>query len=171
MNVFVKSALFAALGVCTLAIGSGAQQPPPPAPVPPPPNDPFGQPPHTTTIVRTADGATNTVTLGQPLFTDPNAAFLFYHHFDQADTQVVQLAKQIVEAKTDTEKDKLKDKLKDTLNKQFDDRQKRHEKELEALEAQVKKLKEMVSKRQENKKEIIEERTKQLEREAKGLGW
>jgi hypothetical protein len=169
MNVFVKSALFAALGVCTLAMGSGAQPPnPPPAPVPPPPVDPFGQPPHTTTIVRTADGVTNTVTLVEPQI---HGLHQLYGHFDQADTQVVQLAKQIVEAKADAEKDKLKDKLKETLNKQFDDRQKRHEKELEALEAQVKKLKEMVSKRQENKKEIIEERTKQLEREAKGLGW
>jgi TATA-binding protein-associated factor Taf7 len=73
------------------------------------------------------------------------------------DTAAIQLAKQIINAKTDVEKDKLKDKLKETLTKRFDDRQKRHEKELEALEAQVKKLKEMVSKRQENKKEIIEE--------------
>ncbi len=39
------------------------------------------------------------------------------------------------------------------------------------LEAQVKRLKEMVSKRQENKKAIIDDRTKQLEREATGLGW
>jgi len=136
MNVFVKSALFAALGVGTQAIGSGAQQP---------------------TYVEDAYPRQAEILVRQLAW--------------PADTHAVQLAKQIVEAKTDAEKDKLKDKLKETLNKQFDDRQKRHEKELEALEAQVKKLKEMVSKRQENKKEIIEERTKQLEREAKGLGW
>jgi len=90
---------------------------------------------------------------------------------DPADGEAKKIAKQLSEAKTDSEKDKLKEKLKELLTKQFDDRQKRHEKELDALETQVKKLKEMVNKRQENKKDIIDERTKQLGREAAGLGW
>ena len=83
----------------------------------------------------------------------------------------MQLAKELANAKSDTEKEKLHDKLVEALNKAFDERQTRQEQEIKALEAQVKKLKEMVSKRQEAKKDIIADRVKQLEREAKGLGW
>ena len=89
----------------------------------------------------------------------------------QIDAEAIRLTRQLTDAKTDADKDKLKEKLKDLLVKQFDERQKRHEKELEALEAQVKKLKEMVNKRQDNKREIIDERIKQLQRDAQGLGW
>jgi hypothetical protein len=68
-------------------------------------------------------------------------------------------------------KEKIKVKLTETLDKQFDLRQKRHEAEIAALEAQVKKLKEMVQKRQENRKDIIGKRLDQLLREAEGLSW
>ncbi len=90
---------------------------------------------------------------------------------DQSHGEAVRLAKQIADAKSDTDKEKLRDKLKDVLNKAFDARQKQHEQEIAALEKQIDRLKKMVEKRQENKKEIIEERTKQLLREAQGLGW
>jgi hypothetical protein len=89
--------------------------------------------------------------------------------YDQS--QASQLARQLADAKTDTDKEKLRDNLKELLNKQFDNRQKNHEKEIAVLEGQIKRLKEMVAKRQDNKKEIIEEKIKQLEREARGLGW
>jgi hypothetical protein len=80
------------------------------------------------------------------------------------------LVKQMGKA-TGDEKDKLKTKLTETLEKQFDMRQKRHEKELAALEAQVKKLKDMVQKRQDNRRDIISRRIDQLLRDAEGLGW
>lgn len=169
MQSFAKMILLAAVGVGCLACGSGAQQPSTPI-VPGPLSPPAVVIKQLAAPVTDPAGKPNVYyATGKPL---GEAQFLRTFGFhDAADGATLQLAKQISEAKTDAEKDKLKDKLKETLTKQFDDRQKRHEKEIESLEAQVKKLKEMVTKRQENKKEIIEERTKQLEREVKGLGW
>jgi hypothetical protein len=80
------------------------------------------------------------------------------------------LARQFGKADADT-KEKLKAKLGDVLAKQFDARQKRHEAEIAALEAQVKQLKDLVQKRQENRREIISRRFEQLVRDAEGLGW
>jgi hypothetical protein len=82
-----------------------------------------------------------------------------------------QLVHQLGEAKSDSDKDKLKTKLSDLLEKQFDQRQKRHESEIEALEAQVKKLKDLVQKRQENRRDIVSKRLDQILRDAQGLGW
>jgi hypothetical protein len=80
------------------------------------------------------------------------------------------LAKELATAKGE-EREKIRDKLTDTLGKQFDVRQKRHEAEIAALEAQLKKLKDIVQKRQENRKEIISKRMEHLVRNAEGLGW
>lgn len=82
-----------------------------------------------------------------------------------------QLGRQLAEAKSDSDRDKIKAKLSDLLEKQFDLRQKRHESEIEALEAQVKKLKDLVQKRQENRRDIISKRLDQVVRDAQGLGW
>jgi hypothetical protein len=84
----------------------------------------------------------------------------------QCETLVKQLAKA-----EGAEKDKIKTKLTESIEKQFDVRQKRHEAEITALENQLKKLKEMVQKRQENKKDIVGKRFEQLIRESEGLGW
>ena len=65
----------------------------------------------------------------------------------------------------------MRAKLNDLLEKQFEDRQKKHQAESEALEAQVKKLKELIQTRSENRKEIISRRLEQIVREAQGLGW
>jgi hypothetical protein len=69
------------------------------------------------------------------------------------------------------DKDKIKAKLNDVLAKQFDVRQKRHESEITALESQIRKLRELVQKRQENRREIITRRFGQLVHDAEGLGW
>jgi hypothetical protein len=82
-----------------------------------------------------------------------------------------ELAHKLRDAKGEADKDKLKTKLTETLEKQFDLRQKRHTTEIENLEAQVKKLKELVQKRQESRRDIITKRLDQLQREAEGLGW
>jgi hypothetical protein len=74
-------------------------------------------------------------------------------------------------ATTDAQRSDVRTKLAENLGKQFDLRQKRHGLEIEALEAQVKKLKELVQKRQESRAEIISRRTDQVLREAEGLGW
>ena len=80
------------------------------------------------------------------------------------------LVRQLAKAEGDKKED-IKSKLTTTLNKQFDLRQKRHESEIAALEAQVNKLKDLVRKRQENRNEIITQRLSQLVRESQGLGW
>jgi hypothetical protein len=82
-----------------------------------------------------------------------------------------QVARQIGDAKSDSERDQLRSKLLAVLEKQFDQRQKRHEQEIAALEAQVKKLKDLVARRQENRRDIIGRRAEQILREAQGLGW
>jgi hypothetical protein len=84
----------------------------------------------------------------------------------QCDSLVKQLAKA-----EGQDKDKVKAKLAEAIDKQFDLRQKRHETEIAALENQIKKLKEMVQKRQENRKDIVSKRLDQLVRESEGLGW
>jgi len=82
-----------------------------------------------------------------------------------------QLARQLGEAKSDSDRDKLKVKLGEVLEKQFEQRQKRHEGEIAELEAQVKKLKDLVARRQENRREIVARRLEQVLRESQGLGW
>jgi hypothetical protein len=81
------------------------------------------------------------------------------------------LARQLAKAKTEGERENVRGKLNDLLEKQFDERQKRHKAESEALEAQVKKLKDLISTRNENRKEIINRRLEQIVRDAQGLGW
>ncbi len=81
-----------------------------------------------------------------------------------------ELVKQLGKAEGDN-KEKIRSKLTETLGKQFDARQKRHETEITNLEAKIKKLKDMVQKRQDNRREIISRRMEQLVRDAEGLGW
>jgi hypothetical protein len=81
------------------------------------------------------------------------------------------LARQLAEAKSDGDREKVKGQLAEVLEKQFDQRQKRHEEEIKQLEAQIKKLKDLVDKRQENRREIISRRLDQLVKESQGLGW
>jgi hypothetical protein len=78
------------------------------------------------------------------------------------------LARQLGEARPDADGGKLKAKLGEILEKQFDLKRRRHEAE---LEAQVKKLKDMVRVRGENRRQIISERLVRILRDAQGLGW
>jgi hypothetical protein len=82
-----------------------------------------------------------------------------------------QLKHNLESAQTDAQRSEIRTKLTENIGKQFDLRQKRHGLEIEALEAQVKKLKELVRKRQEGREEIISRRVDQTLREADGLGW
>jgi hypothetical protein len=81
------------------------------------------------------------------------------------------LARTLGEAKSDAERDKLKDQLNKVVESQFDLRQKRHANEIAELEARVKKLKDLLAKRQENRREIVSKRLEQILSEAQGLGW
>ncbi len=90
---------------------------------------------------------------------------------DDANHETDQLIRQLGEAKSDSDRDRLKVKLGEVLEKQFEQRQKRHEGEIAELEAQIKKLKDLVARRQENRREIIARRLEQVLRESQGLGW
>jgi hypothetical protein len=80
----------------------------------------------------------------------------------QSPSETDKLARQLAQAKGDGERESLKAKLAQELEKQFDQRQKKHQAESEDLEAQVKKLKELIRTRNENRKEIISRRVEFL---------
>jgi hypothetical protein len=92
---------------------------------------------------------------------------------DQANLEheVTELAGKLSSAKSDSDRSKIRTQIGEILDKQFDLRQKHHVKEIEALEAKVKKLKELVQKRQDNRREIVSKRLDQILSDAEGLGW
>jgi HAMP domain-containing protein len=81
------------------------------------------------------------------------------------------LIRQLEAADSDALRQDIKAKLGETLSKQFDASQKRYGIEIEALEAQIKRLKDLVRKRQENRAEIISRRLDQIVRDSQGLGF
>jgi hypothetical protein len=85
--------------------------------------------------------------------------------------QASEMTRQLSSAKSDSDREKLKGQLSTLLEKQFELRQQRHRKEIESLEGQVKKLRDLVDKRQENRREIIAKRLDQIVQESQGLGW
>ena len=102
----------------------------------------------------------------QPVF-----AYSYSAEENNLSRQAEQFAQQLAAAKSDSDRDKIKGQLTELLEKQFDQRQKRHEDEIKQLEAQIKKLKDLVDKRQENRREIISARLNQIVKESQGLGW
>jgi hypothetical protein len=85
--------------------------------------------------------------------------------------QVDELGKKLADSKDSEERSKIKGQLSDLLGKQFDLRQKRHQEEFDALKAKLEKLKQLLDKRQENRKDIIAKRLDQILSDAEGLGW
>jgi len=81
------------------------------------------------------------------------------------------LIRQLEVAESDDLRHDIKAKLGETLSKQFDAGQKRYGLEIEAIEAQIKRLKDLVRKRQENRAEIISRRLDQIVRDSQGLGF
>lgn len=81
------------------------------------------------------------------------------------------LAKEFLSNLDSKKRAEIQAKLNEILGKQFDARQRRHKLEIEALEAQVKKLRELVNKRQESRDDIISRRLEQIVRDSQGLGW
>jgi hypothetical protein len=81
------------------------------------------------------------------------------------------LLRQLQAAEAEEERSALETKLSETLGRQFDARQKRHEQQISQLEAQLKKLRDLVNKRQANRSQIISLRLEQMLRETQGLGW
>jgi hypothetical protein len=71
----------------------------------------------------------------------------------------------------EAQRSKTKAKLAATLEKQFELQQKRRDLEVAHIEAQLKKLREIMRKRGEARQTIVDKRLDQLLREADGLGW
>jgi hypothetical protein len=86
-------------------------------------------------------------------------------------SQIDGLVQQLGAAASDIQREDLKAKLGDLVAKQFDARQARHKQEIEALEAQVEKLRGLVERRRENRAEIVSRRVEQFVRESQGLGF
>lgn len=97
------------------------------------------------------------------------------HKLMESEANSEREARRLVEeyAHTDneTQRAKIKSKLSEVLDKQFDLQQKRREMEVAQIEAQLKKLRELMRKRSEARQTIVEKRLDQLLREAEGLGW
>ena len=85
--------------------------------------------------------------------------------------QAESLAAQFGAAKDGTDRDKLRTQLRDVLDKQFAVHHQRREEELAKLEARVRSLREILTKRSEQRQTIVDRRLEQLIRDAEGLGW
>jgi hypothetical protein len=111
---------------------------------------------------------------GQPGMTQSNDPFL-PRSPSNSEGALAQHAERVAQllsaARTDASRGKLTQQLHDILEKQFDMRQQRHEVEIEQLEAQVRKLRELVQKRQEHRRDIIASRLDVIVRDSLGLGW
>lgn len=71
----------------------------------------------------------------------------------------------------DSRKNQLRGKLSEALQQQFELRQQMRDREIAALEEQIKRLRDVFEKRAAAKQRIVEARLDQLLRAAEGLGW
>jgi hypothetical protein len=183
-------ALFTGLGLPALLASAMAQQfggagsaPQPPATPPPSPR--------TTSAYVISDGKVEAVPVPvPPLPPAPPGAIMYSPYQRDSKTayytvglspasaeesnlahQVDDLGRKLADSKDSEERSKIKSQLNDLLGKQFDLRQKRHQEEFDALKAKLEKLKQLLDKRQENRKDIIAKRLDQILSDAEGLGW
>jgi hypothetical protein len=103
---------------------------------------------------------------GQP----PAGSWYWTYAAMDGQSKAPSLAHRYVEAKED-EKRQIREQLKDALNHEFDDHIKAHQKELDDLEKQIARIRDVVRKRLDAKSTIVERRLEQLIQEAEGLGW
>lgn len=74
-------------------------------------------------------------------------------------------------AEEDDKRSELRSKLSGALQQQFEIRQRMRDRDIAALEEQIKRLRELFEKREAAKDRIVEARLDQLIRAAEGLGW
>ncbi|HVA45303.1 MAG TPA: hypothetical protein VNH11_02855 [Pirellulales bacterium] len=89
----------------------------------------------------------------------------------QLESEVQSLAHQLADTEDEKERTDLKQKLSAALEKQFDAQQKLRDLEISRIEARVEKLRELVRKRTDSRRKIIDNRYEQLLNDAEGLGW
>jgi hypothetical protein len=89
----------------------------------------------------------------------------------KAEREASRLIRDYAHSDKEEQRDKIKGKLAEVLGKEFDLQQQRRDLELGRLEAQVKKLRQLMKKRSDSRQTIVDKRLDQLIREAEGLGW
>lgn len=89
----------------------------------------------------------------------------------QLELDVRALAVQVAEVRDEEQQADLKKRLSSTLAKQFDTQQNMRELEVEQIEARLQKLRELISRRAESRRRIIEHRLEQVLNDAEGLGY
>lgn len=103
---------------------------------------------------------------------DPETAEL--HRLDhQLEQESRTLVNELAQSPEDdaNARDQLKQKLRDTLERQFEAQQRIRETEVTRIEARVKKLREMIDKRNGARRTIVDRRQQQLMDDAEGFGW
>jgi hypothetical protein len=91
--------------------------------------------------------------------------------YGQFRNDAANFAQQYVKSEKEDERRELRRKMEDTLAKEFDAQAKRQEQDIKDLEAQIRKLRELMEKRKDHRDEIIKRRIEQLITDAAGLGW
>jgi hypothetical protein len=89
----------------------------------------------------------------------------------ELERRVDDLSRELGSTESDQRRREIRATLGEILGKQFDLRQKRHIDEIERLEPRIKKLRQLVQKRQESRTEIIAHRLDQIVRDSQGLGF
>jgi hypothetical protein len=93
----------------------------------------------------------------------------------EADQRFVQSTRDLIgkyqEATDPGERETIRDQLNDVLVNHFEVRQQFRARELQELEAQVERLRELHNRREREKNQIVRDRLQQLLRDAEGLGW
>lgn len=157
---------------------AGAVRPATPAP-PGVANDPFSNGPQRIISIDRAEGPVGTanyftVQQGWPAGGVAAAASPdneLANQDRQLEQEVGALVRQLADAPDETQRDELKKKLIDSLEKQFDAQQNLRELEVTQIEARVQKLRELIRKRTDSRRRIIDNRYEQLLNDAEGLGW
>lgn len=89
----------------------------------------------------------------------------------ERDLKASQLLARYGKTEDEKERAKLLEELTTVVAAQFESRQESREKELQALEEQVRKLRELQARRAKEQDQIVRDRVRQLLREVDGLGW
>ncbi len=88
----------------------------------------------------------------------------------QVASEFANLVKQYLEAKDDQKK-LTRQRLVEALGKQYDEQRAQQKREIDDLQSQLKRLEDLMKKRDAARQQIIDRRIDQLVQEAQGLGW
>jgi flagellar motility protein MotE (MotC chaperone) len=123
-------------------------------------------PPAAGTVHAYAPGANNPFVYGFPAVSPEQAQAAA-----AADQKTRELVAKYSQTENEDERAKIVEQLTSAVGEQFEAKQEARQQELKRLEEQLKKLRQLHDRRASEKSQIIEDRVKQLLRDADGLGW